>query len=879
VAIKVAIPTPFAAQQELLERDAAQFNVVHGGELSGKTTLAIMLALISGRGALREGRHRVVFVAPSRAEIDAIKLDIINRTRAALVDGQKGEHARLDFKTQGSIHFVAADDEKLRLWEPFDLLIVDDAAKIPRLPGLWRSQFSQLLKSTGAVWFISKPEGNKGFFFDLAQRFMQEARWASHELPTSANERFGVERLERDRVEMSVDTFAQERLGQFVSSAVLLTASQQIISPDETFRQWCGRLGRDGLKVDGRPFRLDDRPAMHFIYDMIPSTLEDAHGRIDVIMKPSQVGFTVMEILAMMYLGLKFSPGKIGFFMPTQLAANNKSNKRFLPIVRTVPRAYELMTDESGGEGNVHSRSIGDAEFHFLWTSGKATTESLPLDAIAFDEVQEMAIEDMEKTRERLSASPLRYILMGSTANWPEEDIHWWYLRGTQHRFHTQCPSCGVEQILDEHFPECIGFDPEALRLNERDRADGLVGEYRYVCHACKGWIDDPQLGRWIPDNPTATIRSVHFSQILSPTISPREIAEAWTGAKDKKSFYNRKLGKPYIDPTQIPVNMTMLAECAALGQKLGVAWKKGARDTFGAIDQMGNFNVMLIGERLRSGHMAIIHAEEIYGADPFARCDELMNEFGVQVCAVERTPNYNEAMRFAHRHRGRVFVVDWQQMDDMLRWGDTKPDKSERKTEEDARNQFAVKADQYKTFAFALGRIADKQIVFPDPRELVQSLAPDGDALSSVRKTEPLLPRVFDHLCRVALANEQTDSGRTRYFVKKVSGDPHFAFAFSMLNLAWSRLHTSARLVWSEVDSDDLYEPPAPTVRPMVPLIEHVHSQIPMVADLREELHQHLEGRCGGCDDFIAARGWCNHRGFGVTPDLPGCDDYYERR
>jgi len=39
------------------------------------------------------------------------------------------------------------------------------------------------------------------------------------------------------------------------------------IGPDETLRQWSERLGRAGLKVDGKPFTLADRPAMAWVYD------------------------------------------------------------------------------------------------------------------------------------------------------------------------------------------------------------------------------------------------------------------------------------------------------------------------------------------------------------------------------------------------------------------------------------------------------------------------------------------------------------------------------------------------------------------------------------------------------------------------------------
>src|SRR5690606_27551897 len=212
------------------------------------------------------------------------------------------------------------------------------------------------------------------------------------------------------------------------------------------------------------------------------------------------------------------------------------------------------------GEGNVNRRRIDQALFIFSWTSGRATTESVPMDVLSFDEVQEMTLEQIEKTYERLSASSVRFMLMGSTANWPDADIHHWYQRGSQYQFYTECPDCGSKKPLDEYFPECIRFD-------------GALDRYRYVCPNGH-WIDDPQRGEWIAGNPEAEppidpavprkdwpqrIRSIHFPQFLSPTIAPGEILDAYRHATDMKNFFNRKLGKPYLDPSQVPVTLEHL--------------------------------------------------------------------------------------------------------------------------------------------------------------------------------------------------------------------------------------------------------------------------------------------------------------------------------
>jgi hypothetical protein len=45
---------------------------------------------------------------------------------------------------------------------------------------------------------------------------------------------------------------------------------------------------------------------------------------------------------------------------------------------------------------------------------------------------------------------------------------------------------------------------------------------------------------------------------------------------------------------------------------------------------------------------MRLLHAEVIQEDDPWRRCVELLDQYGVRVCAVEALPNYNEAHRFA---------------------------------------------------------------------------------------------------------------------------------------------------------------------------------------------------------------------------------------
>lgn len=836
------------------------------GEQGGKTTLGIEVLIASPMGALA-AKGDVVWLSPNTE-----KLNEVRRRIKISIDGlikASPNLSRIDLHTGNSIHLLAADDLP-KNFPAATLVVVDDARKIDGLLDLLDDVlFESIRQSQGSAWFLSDAWGKRNDFYQLYERGTMDPDWSCWQFKTECNPHISEET--KRAIADASDMERRQRFGaEFFDIPIELSASQKVIGPNETFRQWCERLEAEGLKVDGHQFTLSNRPAMNFIYDLIPSNHEEAFGRIDVIMKCTQVGFTVMEMLAMIYLSIKFMPAKIGMFMPSQPLAAGKSTERFLPIVRTVPQVYRLMTDKNasgskGGEGNVLIRNLGQSKFHFLWTSGKTTTESNPMDIVSFDEVQEMAIADMEKTRERMSASRIRYTLMGSTANWPDADIHWWFQRGTQHQFHTRCPHCGVGQVLDEHFPQCIGFDPDHPKIVQRPGMPITYGEYRYRCFSCQGWIDDPQEGEWIAKEPDADIRSVHFPQFLSPTISPREMIEAYHNADDMKNYYNRKLGKPYTDPSQVPVNLEILNKCAEAGMQAGLVWKRNARGTFMGIDQMGQFNVAIIKERLPDGRQAVIHLEYIYNDDPFARCSDLMNQYGVQCCVVETLPNYNDAKRFAQRHEGKVFLAGYGNMDgEMLAWGDSnKLDSSDRRTSEEERDRWTVRLDQYKCMQVSMKRFQNTTCLFPDPDGLVQEVVEKGE-----RRTLAVCKDLaFFHFTRTALiAEKDEEEKKYRRRVVKVGIDPHTSYANMLCDVAWARAHGTSTFILPDVG--------APDPKKLKP------EDIGLPGDLSavmEEIQsvQYQGDVCGRCINYDPDTKMCREILMRVKPEDPGCGGF----
>ena len=675
------------------------------------------------------------------------------------------------------------------------------------------------------------------------------------------------------------------------------------IPAEMTFRQWCEDLAKEkigprgdkihGMKIDGFPFSLEDRPALIPLYDRIPTTIQEAKGFRLVVMKATQLGLTVWEVLANLYCAIKFGPVTIGMFMPDQATASYKSEFRFMRIVRSVPQLLRRLThrtDEDGehkvGEGNILTRTVGESILLFLWTSGKVTTESRPMDIVTLDEVQEMTLDQIDKVLARMGDSHIDMALMLSTANMPDMDIDYWYQQGTQEVWETECPTCHEHSDLSD---PALYFPKRSIAYNVGQVAGAPMNDYVWVCPHCSGYISDPQRGRLRathPDKQKETgVQSILLPRTISPTMTARKFYQQWARAKtpgQKKSFYNRTLGRPYIDASQLPVTEAHLKEAARLGALAGLQWEKSGRDCFMGIDQMGGFNAVIIKKRLPDGRQAVVHVEAIFGEDPFAECSKLMKRYGVAVCVVEQLPNVNDARRFANRHRGRVFLAGYADLKhDMIVWGDALA-RSDIKTIEEDRSRFAVTLSQYPMMQTALYRIRDGMCLFPDPDGLVQTIIEGGEPTPLVICRE----WVWTHLTKVALVvveegEEGSGKGKSSSAARKARGkvlkvgiDPHFAFANMLCDVAWARSYGNSQFFLPGVEEMDKKEAEAQSPKPAdVPAPAGIPA--PLAAAIEESRAASYAGRCGGCQSYVEETGKCSARGFYVEKMDPACEEF----
>lgn len=680
---------------------------------------------------------------------------------------------------------------------------------------------------------------------------------------------------------------AAELLGMHVAAAAARAgyAMPGSIPDGMTFLQWCQDLQAKGMKIDRKPFRLDDRAALVPLYEAIPSTREEAQDLTLIIQKATQLGLTVWEVLATLYMALKFGPVNIGLFLPDMATAGFKSEHRFMPIVRSAPELYTHLIHQAAedgskrkvGEGNVLTRQVDRSLLMFLWTTGKVSTESRPMDIVTLDEVQEMALAHIDKVRARTGDSELRTTLMLSTANMPEVDINFWYQLGTREVWHTRCLSCGVLSDLSD---PVLNFPARSIRFNSRAAPLACTGhnggppmdDYVWTCPACGGWIPDPQVGSYVRTNPAASpkMRSFLLPRTISPRQTPRMMIEAFQRARtgdQKKSFWNRSLARPYVDPDQIPVTLEHCEAAAAEGVAMGLTWKDSARETYMGVDQMGGWCAVIIKERLPDGRQAVVHVEAVFDLDPFKRVDALMGQYGVAVCAVEQLPNVNDARKLANKHRGRVFLVNYSpsQAADMVAWGDALS-RSDLKTAVEDRSRYSVTVQQYKAMQAALVRVRDKGCLFPDPGELEQDVYDEAGKLTRV----PLLREwVFLHFTKTALVVEHDEETRKpQPRVLKVGIDPHFSFANMLCDVAWSRVHGMGMM---------LIPPGAAELAKERAAVDKIDKAMPgLPQHVKAMMQDAPAGTCGACEGFQEGR--CVVRGLVVKATDPECPLYVAR-
>jgi hypothetical protein len=559
---------------------------------------------------------------------------------------------------------------------------------------------------------------------------------------------------------------------------------------------------RATLRVDNEPFTWTGHEYLLEPYKAF-QLHPDKEGRNEdglsaVWMCGAQVGKTIGGFLLLVWLAMRFWGKYFGYFLPDQAMAMIFSDVRFKPTVRSIPEIKPLWgedpTADAGEQRKTDQkrvRSLGPSQIFFSYMQGKTSTESIPMLGVLFDEVRRMLDGDIERAMERISHSPYPIDFKFSTAGYPDANIDKHYKLSNQHRFHSKCKCNGKDGVvLADVFPNCIGEKSQGMTPSLRHLPDTF-----YICPICKEPIINPREGLWIPHNPDSKVIGYHIPQTLSCRQNAEKMLKAYQEASDLQEFFNSKLGIAYLAPESQIVNDTILH--ATVNDD--IKWLTRGQNFAMGVDQMGGFNVITIrywGPKdpiIGTSKSRLAHIEVVYDDDPWKRCDQMMEQYDINVCVVDALPNINEARRFAKRWKGRVWLADYtynsQGDGDICIWGDRPKDtNSERKSGDEIKNKYTCKISRYHGIEWNLMKYVHRLKEQPNELALEATVQDNVGRPVTLRLCKAWF---WVHLQKVARRKVVIDEkqGKFKMVFENIGLDPHFLHADLYCELALSRI------------------------------------------------------------------------------------------
>ena len=125
----------------------------------------------------------------------------------------------LTFPGGGWVQVKSADKPASLRGEGLDLVVVDEAAHIPKFDEVWEQSLRPALSDReGDALFISTPKGFN-HFWELYKRAEDDEKWASFQYPTSTNPYISPAEIEEARRQLPSLVFRQEYGAEFVQLA------------------------------------------------------------------------------------------------------------------------------------------------------------------------------------------------------------------------------------------------------------------------------------------------------------------------------------------------------------------------------------------------------------------------------------------------------------------------------------------------------------------------------------------------------------------------------------------------------------------------------------------------------------------------------------
>lgn len=268
----------------------------------------------------------------------------------------------------------------------------------------------------------------------------------------------------------------------------------------------------------GMPIEFEKRKFLWDIYnDLSPH---------QVLLKPPQIGATVMNTIKSLYVAKKKNR-QIIYTLPTQGDVQDMVGGSINRIIAQNPILMEWVKEHD----TVEQKTVGKSMIFYRGTFTAKQAMMIPSGLNIHDEVDSSDPNIITQYQTRLQAQEdggwSWYFSHPSLAGhgvdiyWQQSDKKEWFIK---------CNKCTHEQTLT--WPESINTETQ-----------------EYICKSCKESIPDSTRinGKWVATS-VGEFSGYHVSQLMLYNKSAKDIIKAYNDPlKDKQYFYNYVLGLPYI--------------------------------------------------------------------------------------------------------------------------------------------------------------------------------------------------------------------------------------------------------------------------------------------------------------------------------------------
>lgn len=395
--------------------------------------------------------------------------------------------------------------------------------------------------------------------------------------------------------------------------------------------------------------------------------MHECESEIIVGQKSAQVGYTEFA-LNLAFYSMDIKGIDVLYVLPAKTPdAADFSASRFNPAIESSPHLTRFFSDVQ----NIGHKRAGRSNLFIRGSKSRSALKSIPVGLIILDELDEMPKENVTLALERTAGQRKKQNLLLSTPTFNDFGINFFYNLSTQEHFFFNCPKCG--KLTEMIFPDCMEITADTLSDPK------LQGSY-LKCKECKTKLWDKytyqdkwkiiNTGKFVPMFPGRESRGFYVNQLLSSALAgnPVEIAAKYlkglSNPADEQEFYNSSLGLPHI-PEGASITDGQIDEC----RHVGTTFKNGVNQNRRGIITMGVdvgkwLHVQIDEWKLPNRRYTTdLNIEAVprclfyTKVHTFEELDQLMIDWNVVHCVIDKMPEHRKAYEFACRFPGHVHL------------------------------------------------------------------------------------------------------------------------------------------------------------------------------------------------------------------------------